>query len=254
MIVSSMLVVDTIDRLREKLRAVRLEGKSIGFVPTMGALHDGHLELVRTAKDKNKCDFLVVSIFVNPIQFGPNEDYQRYPKPIENDLEKCRAQGVDLVFNPTVDVMYRQERFTTVSVGKLTDTLCGGSRAGHFDGVTTVIAKLFNMVQPDIAYFGQKDAQQALVLRRMVVDLNFSVAITIVPTVRDADGLALSSRNEYLSGSEIKQARSLYRVVFIPEARTATSSSLMAWKIIPVLESVIFHMMVQRTSMSPTVR
>ncbi len=175
----------------------------------MGALHDGHMELVRRAR--KECGFVVVSIFVNPIQFCPGEDFQKYPRPVEADLKKCRGEGVDLVFNPEAQEMYPEPQLTTVQVAKLTERLCGRFRPGHFTGVTTVVAKLFNIVQPDAAYFGQKDAQQALVIRRMVKDLDFPITMRICPTVRGEGSLALSSRNQYLSEAERKQAACLYQ-------------------------------------------
>jgi pantoate--beta-alanine ligase len=204
-----MLVVSKIEDVRLAISDAKRRNLRIGFVPTMGALHRGHLELVRTAKVE--CDFVVVSIFVNPTQFGPSEDFHRYPRPIEQDLEKCREQKVDLVFNPTVEEMYPDETLTSVSVSKITEKLCGAFRPGHFTGVTTVVSKLFNIVQPDAAYFGQKDAQQALVIRRMNHDLNFPIKLRVCPTVREDSGLALSSRNQYLSAAERIQAECLYQ-------------------------------------------
>jgi len=204
-----MISVEKIAEVRRILQPVRSRGETIGLVPTMGALHEAHIELIRAARDE--CDFVVVSIFVNPIQFCPGEDYQRYPQPIEDDLGKCRKEGVDLVFNPSADEMYGGERFTTVHVAKLTETLCGAFRPGHFDGVTTVVAKLFNIIQPDVTYFGEKDAQQAIVVRKMIADLDFPITFRICRTVRDSGGLALSSRNDYLDNSQRRQARCLYK-------------------------------------------
>ena len=181
----------------------------------MGALHEGHLSLIRAAR--LECDCVIVSIFVNPIQFCPGEDYTRYPKPIDEDLRRCDSEKVDLVFHPTAGEMYGDDRHTTVSVAGLTDTLCGRVRPGHFDGVTTVVTKLFNIVQPDVAYFGQKDGQQCAVIRQMVADLDIPVRIAVCPTVREADGLALSSRNAYLSPSDRQQARSLYEALQLGE-------------------------------------
>ncbi len=204
-----MKIISKITDTQQIISDVRMGGKKIGFVPTMGALHEGHLSLIRTAR--RDCDFVVVSIFVNPIQFGPNEDYQQYPRPIENDIAKCNREGVDLLFNPSVEEMYPQEQLTRVYVTKLTENLCGLSRPGHFEGVTTVVTKLFNIVQPDIAYFGQKDAQQALIIRRMTSDLNMPIIIKICPTIRETDGLAMSSRNQYLDETQRKQACCLYQ-------------------------------------------
>lgn len=185
------------------------EGKIIGFVPTMGALHKGHISLIREAKKRS--DFLVVSIFVNPIQFGPKEDYKRYPRDEENDILKCEKEGVDVVFIPDVKSMYPENFSTYVEVKGLTETLCGKYRKNHFRGVATVVAKLFNIVKPNIAIFGWKDAQQLLVIKRMVRDLNFDVEIIGVETVREEDGLAASSRNVYLKDKEREKANFLYK-------------------------------------------
>jgi pantoate--beta-alanine ligase len=204
-----MLAVKTINEVRQSVREAKKNGKRIGLVPTMGALHEGHLSLVRAAK--SECDFVVVSVFVNPIQFGPNEDFEKYPRPIEKDLELCRQAGVDVVFHPEVKEMYPRELLTTVRVSKMTELLCGKSRPGHFQGVTTVVTKLFNIVGPDFAYFGQKDAQQALVLRRMAADLDVPITIRICPTVREESGLAKSSRNQYLNDAQRAQATCLSR-------------------------------------------
>lgn len=206
-----MKIIKTINELRELIAAARLKGKKIGLVPTMGYLHAGHLSLVRAAKAENQ--LVVVSIFVNPIQFGPNEDFARYPRDLERDSELVGSAGADLVFAPAVDEMYPQTTLTWVGVEKLGDWLCGKSRPVHFRGVTTVVSKLFNIVQPDNAYFGQKDAQQLAIIRRMVNDLNFPVRIVAGPIVRESDGLALSSRNLYLSDEERTQATVLYRAL-----------------------------------------
>jgi pantoate--beta-alanine ligase len=182
----------------------RKAGKVVGFVPTMGALHDGHVSLIQAAR--KRCDYVVVSIFVNPTQFGPGEDLNKYPRPFEKDLAICEKHGVDAVFAPDVGEMYPLDNLTWVNVEKLTDRLCGEFRPGHFRGVATVCAKLFNIVCPDVAFFGQKDAQQALVIRRMATDLNMPLEIVVCPTVREPDGLAMSSRNQYLSPEERKDA------------------------------------------------
>jgi len=174
--------------------------KSIGFVPTMGALHQGHLSLIHAARKEN--EVVVVSIFVNPAQFGPKEDLKRYPRPVKRDLELCKNAGVDFIFNPNPNQMYPQGYKTYVSVEQLSQVLCGKSRPGHFRGVATVITKLFNIVQPDRAYFGQKDAQQSVIIKRLVEDLNFTAKVKVLPIVREAQGLALSSRNSYLSPKE----------------------------------------------------
>jgi pantoate--beta-alanine ligase len=204
-----MEVAKTIESVRSLVRAARSEGKTIGLVPTMGALHVGHISLIKAAaKD---CDFVVVSIFVNPTQFGPGEDFDKYPRPMEADLEICRKAGVDAVFAPTPEQMYPAENITWVNIEKLTESLCGRSRPGHFRGVTTVCAKLFNIVTPDVAYFGQKDGQQAIVIERMVADLNMPLKIVVCPTVREPSGLAVSSRNQYLSEQQKKDAANIYK-------------------------------------------
>ncbi|HET6424741.1 MAG TPA: pantoate--beta-alanine ligase [Planctomycetaceae bacterium] len=195
-----MDVVEQIAGVRAAVGTVRRSGKRVGFMPTMGALHEGHLDLMRAAR--RTCDYVVTSIFVNPTQFGPHEDLNRYPRPKERDLELCRSVGVDLVFYPTVDEMYPRGAVTTVSVEGLSSLLEGAIRPTHFHGVTTVVAKLFGIVTPDQAFFGQKDYQQQLIIRTMVRDLNMPLEIVTCPTTRDADGLALSSRNAYLSPSE----------------------------------------------------
>ena len=204
-----MKVSNTIELVRQLVKNARKGGKTIGFVPTMGALHAGHVSLIEAARQK--CDYVVVSIFVNPTQFGPNEDFDKYPRPIEEDLKKCEEAGADLVFNPTPREMYPEKNITWVNVEKLTDNLCGRSREGHFRGVTTVCAKLFNIVTPDFAFFGQKDAQQAIVIKRMVADLNMPLEIVVCPIVREENGLAMSSRNKYLSPQEREDAAYIYK-------------------------------------------
>ncbi len=204
-----MKLAKTIESVRTLVKAAKTEGKRVGLVPTMGALHIGHVSLMAAAA--KECGFVVVSIFVNPTQFGPGEDFEKYPRPIEKDLEICEKAGVDVVFNPSPDVMYGAESLTWVTVDKLTEPLCGRFRPGHFRGVTTVCAKLFNIVLPDVAYFGQKDAQQAIVIKRMVTDLNMPLEIVVCPTVREKDGLAISSRNKYLSEQERKEAAKIYK-------------------------------------------
>jgi pantoate--beta-alanine ligase len=204
-----MEVAKTIQEIRNLVDTARKKGKRIGFVPTMGALHVGHISLIEAAV-KN-CDFVVVSIFVNPTQFGPGEDFEKYPRPLEADLKICRDAGVDMVFAPEPGEMYPTENITWVIVEKLTEPLCGWSRPGHFRGVTTVCAKLFNIVAPDVAYFGQKDAQQAIVIKRMVADLNMPLEIVVCPTVREQNGLAVSSRNQYLSAKQKEDAANIYK-------------------------------------------
>jgi len=188
-------------------KITKKDGKSIGFVPTMGYLHEGHLSLARTAKKHT--DTVVMSIFVNPIQFAPGEDFEKYPRDLKRDEELAGSAGVDIIFYPSAGEMYPPDYSTYVTVEGLSDVLCGASRPGHFKGVATVVAKLFGIVKPDIAYFGQKDAQQAIIIKRMAEDLNMGVDIKIIPTVREASGLAMSSRNAYLSFAEKDEALAL---------------------------------------------
>lgn len=206
-----MKVVHTIAEVRQAVGAAHKAGRQVGLVPTMGALHAGHGKLVETARAGS--DFVVVSIFVNPLQFGPSEDYARYPRTLAADAEFCRERGADLVFAPTVNEMYPQQQVTFVTVDDITNTLCGSSRPGHFRGVATVVAKLFNIVQPDVAYFGQKDGQQVAVIKRMVADLSIPVQIAVVPTVRESDGLAMSSRNAYLTPENRQAAPVLHKAL-----------------------------------------
>jgi pantoate--beta-alanine ligase len=197
--------------MRTASGAARREGKRLGLVPTMGALHEGHLSLVRAAKDC--CEVVGVSIFVNPAQFGPNEDLAKYPRPFERDCELLAKENVELVFAPSVDEMYPNGTATWVTVEELSDRLDGRSRPGHFRGVTTVVSKLFHIVGPDVAFFGQKDAAQVAIIRRMVRDLNIPVEIVACPIVRETDGLAMSSRNIYLNPQQRKQALALHRAL-----------------------------------------
>lgn len=208
-----MQVVTTLEELWNA--RAELSGP-VGFVPTMGYLHEGHLSLVRCAKEQ--CASTVVSIFVNPTQFGPNEDLEAYPRDLERDLRMLRAAGVDVVWTPTAEVMYPPGFQTWVTVEHLTRPLEGAQRPGHFRGVTTVVSKLFNAVRPDKAFFGQKDAQQAAVIRRMTLDLSYPITIVVCPTQREPDGLALSSRNTYLSPEEREAATVLYRALKTAEA------------------------------------
>ena len=199
-----MEIAPTIEATRAQCRAVRRAGLRIGLVPTMGALHEGHLSLVRVAKAQS--DFVAVSIFVNPLQFGPTEDLARYPRDFERDRDLLQQEGVDLIFAPTVSEMYPTPAITYVNVEGLSERLDGQSRPGHFRGVTTVVSKLFHIVQPDLGVFGQKDAAQVAIIRRMVRDLNMPVEIVVAPIVREPDGLAMSSRNAYLDPKQRKQA------------------------------------------------
>ena len=204
-----MKIVNTVKEMKKIIKNLKEEKKVIGFVPTMGYLHEGHLSLIR--KSVKKTDRTIVSIFVNPTQFGPSEDYDRYPRDIERDKRLLKREKVDYLFHPSVEEMYPPEYKTYVEVTELQDKLCGHSRPGHFRGVCTIVLKLFNIVQPDIAFFGQKDAQQAIIIKRMARDLNLDVKIEIMPIIREKDGLAISSRNTYLSLEERKQATVLYR-------------------------------------------
>jgi len=204
-----MKFIKSIKILKDELKKLKLKGKSIGFVPTMGALHNGHLALIKEARKEN--DIVVVSIFVNPTQFGPNEDYLRYPRPFKEDVKKCKEAEVDYIFAPDVETMYPDDYLTFVKVEKLSDILCGAFRKNHFRGVATVVLKLFNIVKPDIAYFGLKDYQQFIIIKKMIEDLNLDIKIKGIPTVRDLDGVALSSRNTYLSKEEREEATLLYK-------------------------------------------
>lgn len=204
-------VVRTIDAVRQHVRAARDRKEAVGLVPTMGALHAGHVSLVHAARAET--DYVVVSIFVNPAQFGPHEDFERYPRPLEKDLEICRAEGVHLVFTPEVKELYPADYCTYVEVHGLQDVLCGAARPGHFRGVATVVLKLFHIVQPDVAYFGQKDAQQARIIQQMVRDLDVPIRLRVCPIVREPDGLALSSRNQYLNADERPRARILHEAL-----------------------------------------
>ena len=206
-----MKVISSPDQMRNACLQAKQGGKRLAFVPTMGALHEGHLSLVRLAR--GQAQVVAVSIFVNPLQFGPNEDLAKYPRTFERDRQLLEAEGVELLFAPTVEEMYPKDSVTCVTVEGLSERLCGRSRPGHFRGVTTVVAKLFDIVQPDLAIFGQKDAAQVAILRRMVRDLDFPVQIVVGPTVREADGLALSSRNAYLNPAQRKQALVLHRAL-----------------------------------------
>ncbi|MFP3388023.1 pantoate--beta-alanine ligase [Brevibacillus sp. SIMBA_040] len=202
--IKTMEQISTIAEMRIHINEAKRQGKRIGIVPTMGFLHEGHISLVKAAREM--CDLVVMSIFVNPLQFGPNEDFERYPRNIERDSEMASAAGVDLLFTPVVSEMYPRPILTNVSVANVTAPLCGASRPGHFDGVATVVTKLFQIVQPDYAFFGQKDAQQVAVITQMVADLSMPIQIVPCPIIREADGLAMSSRNVYLSPDERAQA------------------------------------------------
>jgi len=202
-------VCSKIGEARALSRAAQKAGKRRGLVPTMGALHEGHLSLVRAAKQRT--DFVAVSIFVNPLQFGPSGDFSRYPRSFERDRDLLQNEGVDLIFTPSVSEMYPRQALTYVNVDGLSERLDGKSRPGHFRGVTTVVAKLFHILEPEVAFFGQKDAAQLAIIRRMVHDLDLPVEIVGCPIVREPDGLAMSSRNAYLNAEQRKQATVLYR-------------------------------------------
>src|SRR5437660_8178001 len=229
----SMRICNTVREIRGESRTLRQNGKRIGFLPTMGALHEGHLALVRAAKAQ--CDAVIVSIFVNPTQFGPNEDFSKYPRSFERDCELLQEEGADLIFAPAVEEMYPPGAVTYVTVEGLSDKLCGKSRPGHFRGVTTVVCKLFNVVEPSLAFFGQKDAAQVAIVRRMVRDLNLPVEIVVCPIVREPDGLAMSSRNAYLDPQQRQSAllvsRSLRNVQrLFDDGQRAASSLIEAGK------------------------
>ncbi len=233
-----MKILTTIDEMRAASSAARRTGKRLGFVPTMGALHEGHLSLVRVSRAS--CEIVVASIFVNPTQFGPNEDLARYPRSFERDCELLAREDVDVLFAPTVEEMYpisadrsaRPTAVTWVTVQELSDKLDGRSRPGHFRGVTTIVAKLFHIVEPNVAFFGQKDAAQVAIVRRMVRDLNLPVEIAVCPIVREPDGLAMSSRNAYLDPAQRQQAlvlyRSLLRIRQLAESGEQSAASLAA--------------------------
>ena len=211
------MLLNKINDVRAEVKKWRKEGLKVGLVPTMGALHEGHLSLIKKAKAE--CDKVVVSVFVNPIQFGPSEDFDKYPRTLEADTKLCDGENVDIVFAPNATEMYRNNRFSNDTLTYVcppyffVDKLCGKSRVGHFDGVCTVVMKLFNIVQPDVAYFGQKDAQQVIIIKKMVEDLNIPIEIIQCPIVREESGLALSSRNKYLSDQGRKDALVLSQIL-----------------------------------------
>jgi pantoate--beta-alanine ligase len=216
---SYMLVLKDIEPCSRAVRDAQRTGHCVGLVPTMGALHEGHLSLIRTARER--CSYVAVTIFVNPAQFGPHEDFGAYPRTFEADLRACETVGVDLVFNPSVETIYPEGAQTTVHVSLVTQGLCGAGRPGHFDGVATVCAKLFNVLPADAAFFGEKDYQQMVMIRRMVRDLNLPIEIVSCPTIREPDGLAMSSRNAYLSDEERRQAAGLSRALHAAADRVA---------------------------------
>jgi pantoate--beta-alanine ligase len=206
-----MKIISDLRKMQKFCLLQKRAGCSLGFVPTMGALHEGHLSLIRCSEKEN--DITCVSIFVNPAQFGPQEDFTRYPRPLRRDAALCKKENVDVLFRPSARQMYGAGFHSFIEVGEMGGVLCGRSRKGHFRGVATVVAKLFNIVQPDRAYFGRKDFQQAVIIKRLAEDLNFSVAIRVLPTVREKQGLAMSSRNAYLSRAERSDALVLSRAL-----------------------------------------
>ena len=217
-----MIVESSLTETRRIVRAARQQGRSVGCVPTMGALHKGHVSLIENAR--KDFDFIVATIFINPTQFGPNEDFTRYPRTLDADLELCREAGADLIFTPPVSAMYAESAQTIVRVTRMAQVLEGAHRPGHFDGVSTVVTKLFNVTEPDRAYFGQKDFQQQLIIRQMVLDLDEPVEIITCPTIREADGLAMSSRNRFLSVDERQQASQLFHTLKLAESLAAEST------------------------------
>jgi pantoate--beta-alanine ligase len=231
-----MEVITTINEMRTRVLSARDSKKSIGLVATMGALHDGHISLIRIARKEN--DELIVSVFLNPEQFDNNDDFDKYPRQLNEDIEIIRKENADVVFAPDNEEMYPEGFCTNVTQDRLTDALCGSVRHGHFNGVTTIVAKLFNIIKPERAYFGQKDYQQSTVIKRMVADLNMDIDIKILPTVRDEDGLALSSRNKRLSHEERQSALCIYSSLL--KARGMFSSNIRdAKKIIKEMTSII---------------
>jgi pantoate--beta-alanine ligase len=213
----TMDVCKDIDCVRAFIKSIKQQFKTVGFVPTMGYLHEGHMSLVKASK--NMCDITVVSIFVNPKQFGPKEDYSKYPRNLERDLKLLEEAKIDMVFIPDVDTIYPEGFSTTINIGPLANVLEGAFRPGHFDGVCTVVTKLFNIVKPDKAFFGEKDYQQLKIIQKLVKDLNLDIEIVPIPTKREEDGLAMSSRNAYLNQEERRRASSIYR--FLLKAKEA---------------------------------
>ncbi len=252
-----MLTESTPQEVLRLVREARHAGRRIGVVPTMGALHVGHVSLVELARQH--CDFVVATIFVNPTQFGPNEDFGRYPRTLQSDLEMCRQAGADLVFTPSVADMYSSDAQTIVRVEPLATLWEGAHRPGHFDGVSTVVAKLFNLTDPDRAYFGQKDFQQQLIIRRMAADLNFPVEVVTCPIVREPDGLAMSSRNRYLSESDRVRAGQLYQALLLAQrlaSETAAEPPEISLRMQQLLESsggieVSYAVVVDADSLEP---
>lgn len=229
-------IIEKVNLMQEKAEEIRLSGKKIGLFPTLGFLHEGHLELIR--QGRKRADVLVMSLFVNPTQFGPSEDFDKYPRDIEGDIKKAQSEGVDIVFLPSPEEIYPHGFQSSVKVETITGFLCGQSRPGHFEGVTTVVTKLFNIVKPHFALFGQKDFQQLAVIKRMVKDLNMDIEIVEVPTVREADGLAMSSRNKYLNPEERKSALCIKQSIDTA-IKMAGEGELNSGKIITLIKDLI---------------
>ena len=233
-----MKIIRKIKGMRSFSERLRLKGKKIGFVPTMGYLHQGHLSLVKSVRPL--CDVVVMSIFVNPTQFAPDEDFTRYPRDFKRDKKLAEQSGVDVIFYPSSEEMYKKNYLTVVKVKRITEIMCGKSRPTHFEGVITVVAKLFNIVKPHIAVFGQKDAQQAVVIKKMIGDLNFDIKIIISPLIREKDGLAVSSRNSYLSDYERNDALVLYKSLIFSKKEIKNGENS-ARNIISKMEELIFQ-------------
>ncbi len=233
-----MQIIHSVKELQQWAKEARRNGKTIGLVPTMGFLHDGHMSLIDTAR-ANGANAIVVSIFVNPIQFGPNEDFDRYPRDFEHDRAMCEARKVDVIFAPAVSDMYPQPLTCHVAETTISQKLCGRTRPTHFQGVTTVVSKLFLAALPDLAVFGQKDAQQAAIIRRMVRDLNFPITIITAPIIREADGLAMSSRNKYLSADEHQRALAISRSLFAAQKTVKENPEIKAAELIGAIRSAI---------------
>lgn len=219
------------------IKKLRRQNKNVGFVPTMGALHQGHISLIRRARKENK--IVVVSIFVNPTQFAHREDFSKYPRPFRKDVKICKSENVDIIFVPQPEDMYPENYFTYITVEKLLDVMCGKFRPGHFRGVATIVAKLFNIVQPDRAYFGLKDYQQSVIIKKMVSDLHFPVKIITCPTVREKNGLAISSRNMYLSDDERKKALNIFCSLQMAKNLIKYNNVRSAGKIISEMRKII---------------
>jgi len=252
-----MQTIQSVNEMQSHAIGLRSSGRLIGLVPTMGCLHEGHLSLIDIAKEK--ADKVIVSIFVNPAQFGPSEDFGQYPRVLEEDLEKCRERGVDMVFNPLLEEMYPEGYSTYVTEEQISEGLCGVSRPHHFRGVTTVCLKLFNITRPDFVVFGQKDAQQCAIIRKMITDLNISTEVLVGPTHRDPDGLATSSRNAYLTAVQREEALSISKALFTAEKMVSEgtrSVDRVVAEIIHILSlsrrvRVIYVKVVDRETMQP---